>query len=413
MLESEAPAGRDRHSAAHELWLAMRDAYHQYRSASAALDALASRGPGEIRSRDADLPVERAVEQQRTTFENYIEARLQFSEFLLSREESANVGISDARGKRMMPGQPEATGFWKGFATSRPALMAVAAALLLPTAFSLTYLVHEQKHVRDLDLVRDAMQEMLNRTSNQTQSPAVRLPVSNGTPQVAAQQPGSAPAPSVRPGPAPERQAAARIGIKRGSWRPVRPALPRPQRRIKDARQPADRSREMPQRKSTPARDEKGGSIASKSHAAVQLVWDADRNYYRFTLTPSRRFERVGPIRLSLHDMDVNNRFLDLTVMVDDFVLNQKHVNLNQPVWIPLRGRPMSAVLVVKRIARNQVQGYLSETRYQPSKTRRRGLMPLSSMKMIVYSSRSARIRPGPLRECSHTDAQHLPGSKA
>ena len=412
MLESEAPTGRDRHGAAHELWLAMRDAYHQYQSASAALDALASRGPGEIRFRDADLPIERAAEQQRATFENYIEARLQFSEFLLSREESANVGISDAQGKWLMPGQPEATSFWKGLAASRPALMAVAAALLLPTAFSLTYLVHEQRQVRDLDLVRVAMQEMLNRTSNQTQSPAVRLPVSNGTPQVAAQQPGSAPAPSVRPSPAPGRQAAARIGVKGGGWRPVRPSLPQPQRRIKDARQPADSSREMPQRKSTAARDEKGGSIASKGHAAVQLLWDADRNYYRFTLTPSRHFERVGPIRLSLHDMDANNRFLDLSVMVDDFVLNQKHVNLNQPVWIPLRGRPTSAVLVVKRIARNQVQGYLSETRYQPSKTRRR-LMPLSSMKMAVHSSRSARIRPGPLRERPHTDAQHLTGSKA
>lgn len=411
MLESEAPTGRDRHGAAHELWLAMRDAYHQYRSASAALDALASRGPGEVRFCDADLVIERAAEQQRTTFENYIEARLQFSEFLLSGEESGNVGISDAKGKWMMPGQPEAAGFWKRFATSRPALMVVAAALLLPTAFSLTYLVHEQRRVRDLDLVRAAMQEMLNRTSNQIQSPAVRFSVSNATPQVATQQPGSAPTPLVRPDSALGRKTAKGIGGNGGSWRPIQPSRSQPQRRTRDARDAASKSRELQQRKSTSARGERGGSSARNNHEAVQFEQNAGRNYYRFTLTPSSRIERVGPIRLSLHNMDANHRFIDLSVMGDGFVLHQKRVNLGQPVWIHLSDHPMPAELVLNRIVRNQVQGYLSEPNYQPSKTRRqtRWQMPLSSMKMIVRPTQLARIRAESLPEYSHTTAPHLP----
>ena len=72
----------------------------------------------------------------------------------------------------------------------------VAAALLLPTAFSLAYVVNQQRHVRDLDLVRRAMTEMLNRDGKQSQSPASILPVSNVTPQVATQP---VPAPQVRP----------------------------------------------------------------------------------------------------------------------------------------------------------------------------------------------------------------------
>jgi hypothetical protein len=84
--------------------------------------------------------------------------------------------------------------------------------------------------------------------------------------------------------------------------------------------------------------------------------------------------------------MNVNRRFLDLSVRVDDFVLDQKHVNLYQPVWIHVRDRPTPAALVVTRIARNRVQGYLCEAKYQPTKAQRqpRWLAPLSSMKMTV-----------------------------
>src|SRR4029077_159611 len=95
-------------------------------------------------------------------------------------------GIPNASERWTVPGQPESTGFWNGFTTSRPGLV-VGAALLLPTAFSLTYLVHEQRHVRDLDLVRGAMTEMLTRDSKQSQSSALRLPASNVTPEVATQ----------------------------------------------------------------------------------------------------------------------------------------------------------------------------------------------------------------------------------
>jgi hypothetical protein len=385
MLENEPPTLRDRRRGAHELWLVMQSAYYQYKNASAALEALASRVPSEIRSRDPDLQFAMAAEQQRATFENYIEARLQFSEFLLSGENSelASVGISNASERWTGPGQPESTGFWNGFTTSRPALMVVAAALLLPTAFSLTYLVHEQRHVRDLDLVRGALTEVLNRGSKQSQSPVLRLPVSNVTPEVATQ-----PVPSrrVRPDRTLGHQAAARTGVKGGSWRAVRPLPSEPQRGIRDVRQPATKSRAISQRQSTPARAEKIGSIAGHSHKVSRLEGDAERNYYRFTLRPSNHFDRVGPISISLRNMDANRRFLDLSVRVDDFVLDQKHVNLYQPVWIHLRDRPTPAVLVVNRMSKNRVQGYLCEAKYQPTKTQRqpRWSAPLSSMKMIV-----------------------------
>jgi hypothetical protein len=99
MLENESPTPGDCRRGAHELWLVMQAAYHQYKNASAALEALASRVPSEIRSRDPDLQLAMAVEQQRATFENYIEARLQFSEFLLL-ERMVNLRLLGSRTPR-------------------------------------------------------------------------------------------------------------------------------------------------------------------------------------------------------------------------------------------------------------------------------------------------------------------------
>jgi hypothetical protein len=106
----------------------MQAAYHEYKNSSATLEALASSVPREIRSRDPDLQLEMAAEQQRVTFENYIEARLQFSEFLLSGEngEFASVGISNDSERWTGPGQPDSTGFWNGFTTSRAVVAAFA-----------------------------------------------------------------------------------------------------------------------------------------------------------------------------------------------------------------------------------------------------------------------------------------------
>jgi hypothetical protein len=53
--------------------------------------------------------------------------------------------------------------------------------------------------------------------------------------------------------------------------------------------------------------------------------------------------------------------------MVDDFKLDKKNINLYEPVWITLTDRPQPVELVVNRVSKDQVTGYLSESKYKKS----------------------------------------------
>ena len=62
-----------------------------------------------------------------------------------------------------------------------------------------------------------------------------------------------------------------------------------------------------------------------------------------------------------------SHKYFDMSMMVDDFKLDKKHVNLYEPVWINLSDRPQPVQLVVNRIDKNQVTGYISEPKYKKS----------------------------------------------
>jgi hypothetical protein len=112
-------------------------------------------------------------------------------------------------------------------------------------------------------------------------------------------------------------------------------------------------------------RDELNRSIGTTHEAVVLLQKRGERNIYEFDLAKSKQFQRVGPLSLSLRRADAKHRNYDLTTMVDDVSVEKKSVNLYEPVWISLSDRPQPIQLVVNRIDKNQVRGYISEPRYR------------------------------------------------
>src|SRR5690349_15906108 len=86
MAEIGASNAQDGRRIERDLWLAMQEAHNRYKSSSAALDALTAMPPCGDSSSEGNLQIEPASAEQRTAFENYIEARLQLSEFLVSRQ---------------------------------------------------------------------------------------------------------------------------------------------------------------------------------------------------------------------------------------------------------------------------------------------------------------------------------------
>ena len=114
-------------------------------------------------------------------------------------------------------------------------------------------------------------------------------------------------------------------------------------------------------------RDELSGSIARTHDDLVALQKRGERNYYEFEADKSKQFQKIGPIRLSLRKVDVKHKRYDLVVMVDDFEVQKKGVNLFEPVWITLADRAQPVELVVNHVRKDQVSGYLSEPKYKTS----------------------------------------------
>src|SRR5437879_4140187 len=114
-------------------------------------------------------------------------------------------------------------------------------------------------------------------------------------------------------------------------------------------------------------RDELNGSIARTHEQLVALEKRGERNYFEFQLDKSKNFQRVGPISLSLRKVNYKHKSFNVTMMIDDFKLDKKNVNLYEPVWITLTDRPQPVELVVNKVSKDQVTGYLSEPKYKKS----------------------------------------------
>src|SRR6266849_5363769 len=114
-------------------------------------------------------------------------------------------------------------------------------------------------------------------------------------------------------------------------------------------------------------RDELNGSIAKTHEELVALAKRGERSYFEFDLTKSKQFQRVGPLTLSLRKADTKHKSYDLEMIVDDNKLTKKKVNLYEPIWIHTGNDSQPVQVVVNRVEKNLVHGYVSAPKYKPS----------------------------------------------
>jgi outer membrane murein-binding lipoprotein Lpp len=115
------------------------------------------------------------------------------------------------------------------------------------------------------------------------------------------------------------------------------------------------------------AKTELSGSIARTHGELVVLQRKGERSYFEFDVDKSKQFRATGPVGIKLRKANTKHQFADMDLMVDDVALNQKHVNLLQPVifYAGENGKPIE--LVVQRISNNHIHGYVSTPKYKDS----------------------------------------------
>ncbi len=139
------------------------------------------------------------------------------------------------------------------------------------------------------------------------------------------------------------------------------------QKQLKDTQEQVAKNRADLEGTLNSTRDELSGSIAKTHEELVVLQKRGERNYFEFDLTKSKQFQRFGPLTLSLRRTDAKHMNYDVSMVVDDNQLSKKRVNLYEPIWIHTENESQPVQVVVNKIGKNFVHGYISAPKYKPS----------------------------------------------
>ena len=139
------------------------------------------------------------------------------------------------------------------------------------------------------------------------------------------------------------------------------------EKQLKETQEAVAKNREDLEGSIHSTRDELNGSIAKTHEELVALEKKGERSYFEFDLNKSKQFQRIGPITLSLRKADAKHKNFDIAMIVDDNELNKKKVNLYEPIWIHTENDSQPIQVVVNRIGKDLVHGYVSAPKYKPS----------------------------------------------
>lgn len=233
-----------------------------------------------------------------------------------------------------------------------PPRRAIAATVILVCglAGAGAYSVHEHGVAKRLSAQNEQMGTTLKETRGQIDALTAKLNALSTPPPMEA-------AARTSPGaPVTKRVATRRRRSDDPRWKQVQSQLAEHQKAIESAQQEL-----------ASARTELGGSIARTHEELVALQKKGERNYHEFDIEKTGQFERQGPVGLKLRKANTKHQYADLEMMVDDIKLSKKHVNLYEPVMFYPAGSQQAVELVINRITKNHIHGYVSEPKYRPS----------------------------------------------
>jgi flagellar motility protein MotE (MotC chaperone) len=238
-------------------------------------------------------------------------------------------------------------------------LAAVAVVLILAAGMSMAYIYHQQSLFRQLSAHDEQMNATISELRNQTEGLAAKLNEMTAAQQAAAAT-ANAPAGS-------KKTAAKRQQAVDKRYKQLQAQLDDEKKQLKETEDEVAKNRSDLEGSLSSTRDELNGSIARTHEELVVLAKRGERSYFEFDLTKAKQFQRVGPITLSLRRVDAKHKNYDLQMVVDDNQLTKKRVNLYEPVWIHTENESQPVQVVVNRIERNLVHGYVSAPKYKNS----------------------------------------------
>ena len=276
---------------------------------------------------------------------------------------------------------PEETPIHPGSATR---LRATVAALLTVGIAAASYAVHEHNVAKQLAEQNSAVTSTLNTTRDQVSALTTRLDAMNAERTA---EKSAAPHSAIYRKPLTAASIRHRIDDPR--WKKMQGQLDEQGKQIDSTRQDL-----------TNTRTELQGSIATTHDELVMLEKKGERSYYEFDLDKSGQFQREGPVGVRLRKANIKHEYADLEMLVDDFKVSKKHVNIYEPVVFYSADRRLPVELVINSISRNHIHGYVSEPKYKGAELEAMANSSANNPATSTNGSQSAApAKPSPARQ--------------
>jgi hypothetical protein len=264
---------------------------------------------------------------------------------------------------------------------SLPQLRVAVAALLIMLSATVAYSFHEHRAVRQLSKQNNETTASLNATRDQVNALSTKL--NDVTAELAAEKP--APPALYRK---PLTAAVQRQRIDSSHWKKIQAQLDEQGKQIATNREDL-----------VSTRTELGSSIAKTHDELLALEKKGERNYYEFDVDKDGKFQRKGPIGIRLRKTSTKHEYADLELLVDDFRLSKKHINVYEPVVLYLGDAKLPAELVINKISKDHIHGYVSEAKYKSENVQAMGSASVGDAAAATSGQNASPPKPAPVQE--------------
>jgi hypothetical protein len=128
---------------------------------------------------------------------------------------------------------------------------------------------------------------------------------------------------------------------------------------VVDVRQTAERNQtQLDQTRTQVASIQESVLFNEKQIASVKR--SLEREYYNFELEEKGGYMKVFDVSLSLKDTDWKRRQFDMYLLADGKVMQKKDHSINEPIFFYIEGQQKPYEVVVTRVDKKMVVGYLS-----------------------------------------------------
>ena len=110
----------------------------------------------------------------------------------------------------------------------------------------------------------------------------------------------------------------------------------------------------------TGAKGELSGAIARTHDELVALAHRTDRDYFEFNLQRRHDRKKIGSIMIELLKTNRKQNVYTIDLFFDDKRTQRKDMALDQPVYFYVQGAPTALELVVNKLDKNRISGYIS-----------------------------------------------------